>query len=778
MSLLDLYELDGAADRILVTSALPYVNNVPHLGNLVPILSADCYSRYLKLKGIRASYICATDEHGTRTEIEAARAGLDEDTYCRRIHERMLAIFQWFHVDFTFFGRTSSPSNHRITQEIFLKADANGWIEERTVEQLYDPEAQQFLPDTYVEGTCPICHTPGAKGDQCDTCGSLLDPLELIAPRSVLTGAPPQVRSSRHLFMRLDALEPRLQSWLESKTDWDGIIRNMPLGWIAEGLKPRSITRDLKWGVPVPKEGYEDKVFYVWFDAPIGYIGATADHLEQAGESLDDWWKGGRARLIHFLGKDNVPFHTLLWPGTLIAADDGWNLPDFIAANEYLTYEGGQFSKSRKRGVFSEDVLELGIPADVFRFFLLANRPEKRDTNFSFEALQASLNADLVGNVGNLVNRLLGFIAKRFGEIPAPGPLRDVDRSTLDAAEAKVAAIDRSYASFELRAAVRQLLELSDLANGYLQSQEPWRTFKTEPATCRTTLWVASSLVYHLARWLWPVMPERCEKVLSMLGTSLDARFEPGLRLSEPALLFERLEDDRVTELTEAFRGAGQQDVPPLDFEKQPGVTWPCVILELRDLNVRRRINALERWKDEQLSGFDAETILAGPRLAAYDTLLASRDLGHGRPVSVRNLADLVRREGKLPNINALVDIYNTFSLKEALVMGAYERRTIRGKLVYAVADGTEHFVPVKGEAREPIQPGEWVLRDEHGLVVTKIATKQSEAAAVTPATTHCAMCIQGLEGDDPARLTEVAVEMAERIVAFCGGEYRIVHVG
>jgi methionyl-tRNA synthetase len=776
MTLSHLYQLDDNTDRILVTCALPYVNAVPHLGNLVPIVSADTYARWLHLKGYRSVYICATDEHGTRTEIEAAKAGLDEETYCRRLHQQIWDIFRWFNVEFTHFGRTSRPDNHRLTQDIFLKADANGYIEEQEIRQLYCESCEMFLPDTYVEGTCPYCNTPGAKGDQCDACGRFLDPLELVAPRCKTCGEPPTVRETRHLFLRLDALAPRLEQWIRAQEHWEGVIRNMPLGWIAEGMRPRAITRDLEWGVKVPKAGYEHKVFYVWFDAPIGYIAATAEWAREAGESLEAWWKHGRARLIHFLGKDNVPFHTLIWPGTLMAADDGWNLPDYIASNEYLTYEGGAFSKSRQRGIFSDDAASTGFPADGFRFFLIANRPEKRDSAFTWEAFQALVNADLVGNFGNLANRLLSFVAKRFKAIPEPAELSAQDREVLEAAERKRDEIDAAYSEIELRAATRLILELSDIGNGYLQAAEPWKTFKTDKDACRTTLWVACRIVDSLARACWPIMPERCQAVLAMMGTDIDGQLEAGTPIERPERLFEPVEDELVAQFTERFRGSGSEKIEPLEFVKRPEITWPCVILELVDLNVRRRVKALERWKEARLETADLDAIEQGERLKAYYEGLETRD--RGRKVSVQNLLDLVRREGKLPNINSVVDIYNTYSLTESIVMGAYERRTIHGRLIYAEADGNEHFIPVSGAEREPVQPGEWVLKDETDMVVTKVTSKQSEAAAVTTATTACAMCIQGNDVIDTDALVSVAREMADLIVEYCGGSYRIVHAG
>lgn len=780
MKLIDLYEFDAHTDRILVTCALPYVNNVPHLGNMVPILSADMYSRWLKLRGYPSIYICATDEHGTRTESEARKAGLDEAEYCRRIHARMETVFSWFHVDFTHFGRTSCPQNHAITQDIFRHADAAGSVLDQSIEQLFCVRDDMFLPDTYVIGTCPNCHSGGAQGDQCDQCGKLLDPLELIEPRCKACGDRPEVRSTRHLFLELDALAPKIKAWIEGQEHWEGIIRNMPLGWIAEGLNPRAITRDLKWGVKVPKEGFEDKVFYVWFDAPIGYIASTAEWIDKGGgqgDSLSDWWKGGRARLVHFMGKDNVPFHTIMWPATLMAADDGWNLPDYIASNEYLTYNGGAFSKSRGRGVFSEDVVDMGFPADAWRFYILAHRPERRDSDFSFQAFQTTVATDLVGNIGNLVNRVLSFVKKRFGHIPACREMTDYDRETLDAATAKIGEVHDAYAKFELRQATTRILELADVGNKYFQVSEPWRTFKEDLPACETSLYVACRIVHELAHVCWPVMPERCETVLEWLGCGLGEPLREGDTLGDPAFLFQKIDDGVIEALATKHDGEmAEEAVPPLTFVKEPGVDWPCVILELRDVTVRRKVKSINRWQREVAEALDIDAHAAQPHVKAYDELLGARDRGDHH--SVGNLIKIVRESGKLPNINSLVDTYNGWSLKEGLVMGAYDRKVITGTITYAVANGTERFIPVKGKDAEPIEPGEWILRDDSNMVITRVASKQSEAVAVSQNTTDCAICIQGNPHTLLPRLTGVAEAMAADLVKNCGGTWRLVFAG
>jgi len=776
MKLADLIKLDTKTDRILVTCALPYVNNVPHLGNLVPILSADVYSRYLKLKGLRYIYICATDEHGTRTEIEAAKQGIDENTYCQRLHDEILSIFKWFNIDFTHFGRTSAEENHKLTQDIFKHADKNGYVVEKEVRQLYCEKDKMFLPDTYVEGICPKCNAEGAKGDQCDTCGSLLDPLELNDPHCVLCKAKPSEKTSKYLFLKLEKLALKLKDWIESKDYWDGIIRNMPLGWIEKGLNPRAITRDLKWGVKVPKKSYEDQVFYVWFDAPIGYIGATWEWTKKNKENLDAWWKRGKARLIHFLGKDNVPFHTIMWPATLMAADDDWNLPDYVASNEYLNYEGGAFSKSRNRGVFSNDVLQMEFPPDVWRYYIIANRPEKSDSDFSFKSLQTMTNADLVGNIGNLVNRLFSFTQKHFGKIPKSHELNDLDKKTISSMEEKGKEIEKYFKTFEMRNVVRHILELGDIGNKYLQVSEPWKTMKTDKLRCETSLNTAFKLVHLLLHHAWPIIPETCETVLGWIDSKLNDKFKEGKPVRCPGVLFKKIEDDTVNELIESYKGEGES-LGPLEFVKEKGIKWPCVILEFKDVTIKRKISKLENLKHEVLKKINLDKVENSKHVDAYDSILKKGDLG-GRVTSVRNLIKIVKEQGKIPNINAVADIYNLYSLKHGLVMGAYDKKTIKGKLIYAIANGSEHFIPIKGKAKEKIHKGEWVLKDESDMVVTKATTKQSLSVAVTIDTKGFAMCIQGNDEISVKDLKKISEEMAKEIVSFCEGTFRVVHVG
>ncbi len=774
----DFYKLDEKCDKFLVTCALPYVNNVPHLGNLVPILSADVYTRYLKLTGIPAIYICATDEHGTRTEMESKKRNMTPEEYCRLMHDRIKKIFEWFGVEFTYFGRTSSESNHEITRDIFLHLDKNGYIFEDKIEQLYCETCGHFLPDTFVLGTCPHCNNPESKGDQCDVCGRFLESVELLNPRCKICGTPAIIKESRHLFLDLPKLGPLVRDWVKSREFWKGYqIYNLPLAWIKEGLKPRCITRDLSWGVRTPKKGYEDKVFYVWFDAPIGYAAATYDWARENDQDFKTWWKHDQSKIIHFMGKDNVPFHTIMWPSSLLGADDHWTLPYFIASNEYLNYEHGQFSKSRGAGIFSDDVTALEFPADFWRFYLMAYRPEKTDTDFLWKDFLHAVNTDLIGNIFNFVHRVLSFTHKNFGEIPRRGQLSDEEREMLATISEKENEISEAYGDFLFRAAVRSILDMSDIGNRFFQHSEPWKVIKEDRSRTGAICHVALEIIARLMHWCSPMIPDAADKVSRYLSLDQEMKLVEGAVLSKPKPVYPRLEEERIQELAEMFRGKSEErkeSFPPITFKKEDAVAYDCVILEFKNLDIKKKNPELEQLKKQVYSEIKPDSLQNSDYVKGYDSLLGKQD--RGKRSSVTNLIDIFRKNQRIPNFNVMVDAYNLMSLKYGVVMGAYERRTIKGNLIYKVADGSEHFIPVASGQKEKVYEGEWVIADETGMVVTRILSKQSEAVAITMNTRSAVMCIQGNPCIPLDELNRIAVETAGLIQEFCGGGYRVVY--
>ncbi len=537
------------------------MNNVPHLGNLIQVLSADVFARFCRLKGYQTLYVCGTDEYGTATETKAQEEGVSPRELCDRFHALHAGIYQWFGIAFDRFGRTSSPEQTAIVQDIFTHLDKGGFISEKTIEQLYCDSCSRFLADRYVNGICPHCGYADARGDQCENCGKLLEPTDLKEPRCSSCGKPPAPRSTKHLYINLPSIREKLEAWMKSasvKGFWANNAIQMTQAWIRDGLHERCITRDLKWGIPVPKAGWEGKVFYVWFDAPIGYISISACHTPD----WKSWWMDpANVELYQFIGKDNIPFHTVIFPSSLLGDGRDWTMLHHMSSSEYLNYEGGKFSKSKGVGIFGTDVQESGISADVWRFYIYYNRPEKSDVNFTWADFQERVNGELIGNLGNLVNRTLTFVDRYYGgQIPA-APLDPAFMQEVRALEAK---IDQQLEAAELRDAFRSALAISDIANKAFQAGEPWKTRTTEPEKAASLIRALCLVIRDLAILLHPYLPASADKIAAFYGTKIgaagmgwaDLGKDEGLdRISKPDVLFSRLEDDLIQALKDKFAG-------------------------------------------------------------------------------------------------------------------------------------------------------------------------------------------------------------------------------
>ncbi|MCL2044378.1 MAG: methionine--tRNA ligase [Treponema sp.] len=587
--------------RRLITSALPYVNNVPHLGNLIQVLSADAYARFCRLRGYETLYVCGTDEYGTATETTAAEEGITPRELCDQYYSIHNRIYCWFNISFDKFGRTSTPIQTEVTQEIYTKLDEAGFINEQTVEQLYCGQCKRFLADRFIRGICPSCGSADARGDQCESCGKLLDPIELKDPRCSTCGSTPSPQSTCHLYINLPKIKNRLNTWIQTASVqgfWANNAVQMTQAWIRDGLRERAITRDLKWGIPVPRPGYENKVFYVWFDAPIGYISITgclgeditlgygnmrflsgAKQFEHWREFVDYWWKSpNEVELYQFIGKDNIPFHTVIFPSSLLGSSQGdagstWTMLHHMSSTEYLNYESGKFSKSRGVGVFGTDVMETGIPADVWRFYLFYNRPEKADTLFTWKDFQEKVNGELIGNLGNLVNRTLSFATRYYeGKVPS-GPPDPVFWKTVQKFESNITdKLDRA----ELRDAFREIFELSSFANKYFQEAEPWRLLKENSAKAKSVICDLLHVVRDLAILIDPFLPNTSTKIIRFFEIPLGDTFNwinigkaRGLNPSREInseILFTKLEDDFINALRERYSGSQkerQQETAP-----------------------------------------------------------------------------------------------------------------------------------------------------------------------------------------------------------------------
>ncbi|MDR1286266.1 MAG: methionine--tRNA ligase [Treponema sp.] len=577
--------------RRLVTSALPYVNNVPHLGNLIQVLSADAFARFCRLRGYETLYICGTDEYGTATETRAAEEGISPRELCDRYHDVHAGIYRWFDIAFDKFGRTSTPIQTEVTQDIFRKLDAAGFITGREAEQLYCDSCGRFLADRYIRGTCPACGCTDARGDQCEQCGKLLEPAELGEPRCSVCGQKPRPRATKHLYIDLPKIKDRLEGWIKTASKegfWANNAVRMTEAWIRDGLRERAITRDLQWGIPVPKPGYENKVFYVWFDAPIGYIsitGCLGQERETGGWKAfaDYWWRSpGETELFQFIGKDNIPFHTVIFPSSLLGSGGGWTMLHHMSSTEYLNYESGKFSKSKGIGVFGTDVMETGIPADVWRFYIFYNRPEKADALFTWKDFQEKVNGELIGNLGNLVNRTLSFVSRYYGgKIPGAGSGGEEgggDSSFMDEVRKYEEGIARKLERAELRDAFRMVFELSSLANKRFQDTEPWRLRKEDPPRAAEVIRELSLVVRDMAVLTRPYMPGAAAKIASFFGLlpEKDLSWEDlgragkmdGTITSE--VLFAKLEDEKIGELKERYSGSQKEReaVDPLANQK------------------------------------------------------------------------------------------------------------------------------------------------------------------------------------------------------------------
>ncbi|MGL1890499.1 MAG: methionine--tRNA ligase [Spirochaetaceae bacterium] len=542
----------------LVTSALPYVNNVPHLGNLIQVLSADVFARYCRSYGYETLYVCGTDEHGTATETKAQQEGVTSRELCDKFHHIHADIYNWFNIDFDHFGRTSNQVHHDIVQDLFKKVDAAGYINEKTTTQLFCTECSKFLADRFVKGTCPHCDSVNATGDQCEDCGKLLETTDLINPKCGTCHNTPEPRSTTHLYLDLPGILPKLEEWMEEasvKGHWAKNAVSMTKSWIRDGLRERSITRDLKWGIPVPKEGFEDKVFYVWFDAPIGYVSITADKFDD----WKDWWYNpDNVELFQFIGKDNIPFHTVIFPSTQLESGENWTMLHHMSSSEYLNYENGKFSKSKGIGIFGNDCKDTGIPADVWRFYIFYIRPEKTDTQFTWSDFQEKVNGELIGNLSNLVNRTFTFAARFFdGKVPdAP---EDVEFWT--EVRKRETHITSKFETASLRDTFKEIFHLSSVGNKAFQDGEPWRTRTEDPEAAAKLLKNLIYLVKDLAILIEPYMPGTSKRILSFLGLS-DLKWsdlgklEGITTISKPEILFSKIENKKIEELREKYAGS------------------------------------------------------------------------------------------------------------------------------------------------------------------------------------------------------------------------------
>lgn len=562
--------------RILITSALPYINGVKHLGNLVgSMLPADVFARFKRAQGHEVLYICATDEHGTPAELAARAAGQSVERYCAEQHDIQKRAGAEFGLSFDHFGRTSHPANHQLTQHLAAALERNGLIEERSTRQIYSIEDQRFLPDRYVEGTCPNCAYEKARGDQCDNCGTLLDPLELKDPYSAISGSRRlEARDTKHLYLLQSKMQDEIAAWVGARPDWPHLTRSIAQKWIREGLQDRSITRDLYWGIKVAvdgvaRAGFESKVFYVWFDAPIGYIASTVEWAEKTGGDWRRWWRldqgADDVRYVQFMGKDNVAFHAVNFPCCILGSGEPWKTVDMLKSLNWLTWYGGKFSTSQNRGIFMDQALDI-LPADYWRWHLMANAPESDDASFTLEHFAATVNKDLADVLGNFVNRITRFGASKFGEVvPAQGAYGDAEDALMRSLDERIASYAAALEAMEFRKAFAELRAIWVAGNEYLQIAAPWTAFKSDPDRAAAAVRAGLNLIALFAALSAPVIPFTAEKMANIFGLKTAdlgwpagsraalSKLTPGAAFQLPDVLFKKIEDEEIAQWRAAF---------------------------------------------------------------------------------------------------------------------------------------------------------------------------------------------------------------------------------
>ncbi|MCK0169307.1 methionine--tRNA ligase [Jannaschia sp. S6380] len=564
--------------RTLITSAIPYINGIKHLGNLIGSqLPADLYARYVRARGHEVMFICATDEHGTPAELAAKKAGKPVAEYCAEMWQVQKDLADGFRLSFDHFGRSSSPQNHRLTQHFAGRLDEAGLIEERSERQVYSKADGRFLPDRYIEGTCPNCGYERARGDQCENCTKQLDPTDLIAPRSAISGSTDlEVRETKHLYLLQSKLRDRLDAWIDGQEGWPVLTTSIAKKWLhdGDGLQDRGITRDLDWGIPVrkgdvPWPGMEGKVFYVWFDAPIEYIAGTAEWADATGGDWERWWRADKGaedvRYVQFMGKDNVPFHTLSFPATILGSGEPWKTVDYLKSFNYLNYDGGQFSTSQGRGVFMDQALSI-LPADYWRWWLLSHVPESSDTEFTWARFQADVNKDLADVLGNFVSRVTKFCRSKFGEaVPEGGAWGEAERALVARLAEGLTRYEGHMDAIEIRKAAAELRGLWVAGNEYLQEAAPWSTFKTDPDLAAMQIRLGLNLIRFYAVLSAPFIPDAAQAMLRAMGDEgagwpddVDdalAALGPGHAFAVPEVLFAKITDAQREEWEARFAG-------------------------------------------------------------------------------------------------------------------------------------------------------------------------------------------------------------------------------
>jgi methionyl-tRNA synthetase len=618
--------------RYTITAALPYTNGPIHIGHLAGVyVPADIYARYLRMKGEDVAYICGSDEHGVAISMKAKKEGITPQEVIDKYHHIIKQSFEDFGISFDNYSRTSAKIHHETASEFFKKLYDDGKFIEEITEQLYDPEAEQFLADRFVTGTCPKCGHDEAYGDQCEKCGSSLNATDLINPKSTISGAVPVMKKTKHWFLPLENYEAFLKQWIlvEHKKDWKPNVYGQVKSWIDDGLRPRAVTRDLDWGIPVPVEGAEGKVLYVWFDAPIGYISSTKEWATREGKDWEPYWKSADTKLVHFIGKDNIVFHCVIFPA-MLKAEGSYILPDNVPANEFLNLEGNKLSTSKNWAVWLHEYLE-DFPGqqDVLRYTLTATAPETKDNDFTWKDFQARNNNELVAIFGNFINRVAVLTHKYYdGQVPQPSDFKEIDTQTLEEMKAYPAVIGSSIERYRFREAQGELMNLARLGNKYLADEEPWKTIKTDEERTKTVMYVALQIAAALAILSEPFLPFTSKKLKTILNYDVEnwgalKPLETGQQIGQADLLFSKIEDEQIQQQLDKLEATKASNKSEKQTEEKPKLMPQKETIQFDDftkldMRVGTIIEAEKMPKADKLlilkvdTGLDVRTVVSG----------------------------------------------------------------------------------------------------------------------------------------------------------------------
>ncbi|MDN5354646.1 MAG: methionyl-tRNA synthetase [Candidatus Cloacimonadota bacterium] len=611
--------------KYLVTSGLPYANGKLHIGHVAgAYLPADIFVRFRKLKEDDVIYICGTDEHGAPISIKAEAEGIEPQKLVQHYHNSIKNSFDGIGIQFDNFSGTARPEHVKLSQKFFLNLLERGFIKQKTTEQFFDEKHKRFLPDRYVEGICPYCKAEDARGDQCDSCGKLLNPTDLIKPKSKISGATPVLKETTHWYLELPKFENKLRKWLQTKTDWKENVYNFIMSWLNEGLIERAISRDIDWGVPIPLENAAGKVLYVWFDAPIGYISATMEWAKNIGEpeKWKDYWLDENTRLIHFIGKDNIPFHTIIWPAMLMEQDEDYVLPTDVPANEYLNLEGRKMSTSKNWTVWVDDFLE-DFDGEYLRYYLAAIAPETKDSDFSWKDFQNKINNDLANILGNLANRVFSFTKKYYdSKIPKPQKLCNNSKILLEETDELLLEIEKAYENYQVRKAVRLIVDMGRLGNRYFDENRPWKAVKQDKDSAAETLYICSELLRRISIVFSPVLPKKMKMLRQMLNLKTDFTIKDlsnqlgDIQIGEISPLFPKIDDKKVRKQLDKLAVAAQQANPKPQIEHKPQVEFAD--FEKLEIRVVKVIEAEKIKKSNKLLklkidiGGEERTVVSG----------------------------------------------------------------------------------------------------------------------------------------------------------------------